>query len=197
MKFIEFINESRFSISKLSIDVEEDLYIKDGNIYAKRNDQLVIANYSSYQEQDLIQRVTDFVDKHFDNEVDFTNRIEFLTYTSQRDSEFDQYSQDRSRIYQEKPLIGFISNEFENHGYIVGYHGKSLQDTLDYIGLPKAGYDVYIFDGRFKGTKIKLKNGIYCYIIDPSYPIKISDGCTELNFGDDLKKVYHVRRKIT
>ncbi len=197
MKFSEFILESnKISINKISQEVDEELYIKSGSIYAKRDDSLIISNFLKYPYPELIQKVKDHIDKNFDNEFDIGDRLDFLTYTKNRDLDVDQFIQDHSRVFQEKPLIGFISDDISNHGYIIGYHGKSLQQIVDFIGLPKSGYNIVIFDGKFKAVKSKLKDNIVAYLISPDYEVRKSDGCDELMVGNEVQNIYHIRRKI-
>ena len=60
MKFNEFINK-KISIKKLSLEVNEDLYIHNKDIYVKRDKKLIVKDYAQYDTPVLIQKIKDYL----------------------------------------------------------------------------------------------------------------------------------------
>ena len=180
----------------LSRDVGDDVYIKDNNIYMKDDDSKVLVNIDSYSYKSIVQLIKDYITKNYECEYELGDRIPLLMYMVSNDADTDQYLLDRSRIYQHKPLLCLVRDDFENHSYIIGIHHRDINKAGEYIGLPKEGYSLYILDGKFTGTKTRLMNGITAYIIDPSYHIRNSDGMTTITVAGSDIKVKHIRRQL-
>lgn len=197
MKFGDYIKKFVPSMKKLSELVDEELYLVKRSIYVKRDDSMIVDDYTKYSYEQVVQMIRDYISKNFNNEFDITDSIDFLTYTKTRVKDIDEHLSSDSRVYQHKPLICFISDDFDDHGYIVGYTSKDLQKVIDYMGSPKSGYSLYVFDGKFEGMKAKINSvGIDVYVIDPGYRIRHADGVTEFNVDGLDMKIKHVRRCV-
>lgn len=205
MKFKEYIlSESStgqlltkefLKVNALSREVDMAVYIKDNNIYIKDDDVLAIENFNKLTYDECLQLLKDFITKNYMHEYDLAERLHLLTYTIASDKDTDLYIRRNSRIYQHKPLICMVSN-IDNHKYIIGYHAADINKAAEYIGLPKEGYELYIFDGKFEGTKATLENGITAYVIAPHYPIRKADGNTEVIIAGQSFNIRHIRRQL-
>lgn len=193
MRFKEFIKPA-FNIRDMSYDLDEELYIEKFSIKAKRNGATILDNYLDYSNEEIYSLIRDYISKTFNNEFDIRDRISLLTYSKNRDADTDEHLSVYSRSYMHKPMICLIADDFSDHGYIVCYSSRNLQNVIDYIGFPKEGYSFYIFDGKFVAAKAIINKSIDAYVIDPSYKIVLADGCNELLIGNNLTKIYHVRR---
>lgn len=195
MKFNEFINK-KISIKKLSLEVNEDLYIHNRDIYVKRDKKLIVKDYAQYDMPVLIQKIKDYLSKNYSEEFDLKDYISDIAYTQNRIKEVDEYVLNNRRLYSDKALITLINDSNETYTYAVGFKSESLDDIWDIVGLPKHGYSIKILKGKFKGTKVILPNGIESYVIT-DYELRHADGVTELkDQSGKTHKIKHIRRKI-
>lgn len=196
MKYSEFLTEKNQAKieDELSIFADEPLYIKGKNIYVKKDDKLIIKNYSNYNDSTLKQKVKDIVDKNYAVEFDLDDSIDSIIYTIIPNKNVDELLT-YTKEYNHKPVYCIASNDINNHHYVVGFTGN-INNIKDVIGLPKEGYSIYILDGKFEAIKTKLDNGLLVYVISPSYKLKISDGMDEIEISNNIYKVKHIRRNL-
>lgn len=195
MNFKQFINK-KISIKKLSLEVEEDLYIQNDNIYVKRDKKLIVNDYIHYEYDNLVQLIKDRLSKNYSEEFDLKDHVPTLFYTDTRNKEVDEYLESQSRLYSEKSLVTLVKDDVETYTYAVGIKPGSQKEISEYFGLPKHGYKLVILKGKFKGTKVILKNGLEAYVIS-NYKLRDADGVT--SFTDSTskeQKIKHIRRVI-
>jgi len=195
MKYSQFLIESSTKIeNELSAFVDEPLYIKNKNIYVKRDDKLIIRNFHRYNNDVLFQKVKDYVDKHYPVDFDLEDSIDSLIYSTLPNKTVDDLLFN-AREYNHKPVYCIATNNIHDHNYVVGFTG-SLNNIKNTIGLPKEGYSIYILDGKFKAIKTRLDNGLIAYVISPSFKLKLADGMDELEISNNVYKVKHIRRNL-
>lgn len=195
MKYSQFLNESNAKVeNELSAFADEPLYIKGKNIYAKRDDKLIVKNYHQYADHSLKQKVKDHIDKHYPADFDLEDSIDSLIYSTLPNKAVDEMLV-KAREYSHKPVYCIASDDIEKHNYVIGFTG-SLNNIKNTIGLPKEGYSIYILDGKFKAIKTRLDNGLLAYVISPSYKLKNADGMDELEISNNVYKVKHIRRNL-
>ena len=195
MKFNEFIIK-KFSIRKISIEVNEDLYIQGHDIYVKRDKRMIIQDYSQYDLPVLIQMIKDYLSKNYSEEFDLKDYIESIAYSENRIKEVDTHLLNNCRLYSDKSLITLIKDDNETYIYAIGFKSESLDEIWDIVGLPKHGYSLKILKGKFRGTKTILPNGKEAYVIS-DYELRNADGLTELeDKSGNIHKIKHIRRKI-
>ena len=195
MKFNEFIIK-KFSIKKISLEVNEDLYIQGKDIHVLRDKRMIVQDYSQYDLPVLIQMIKDYLSKNYSEEFDLKDYIESIAYSENRIKEVDNHLLDNCRLYSDKSLITLIKDDNETYIYAIGFKSESLEDIWDIVGLPKHGYSLKILKGKFRGTKTILPNGKEAYVIS-DYELRNADGITELeDKAGNTHKIKHIRRKI-
>lgn len=195
MKFNEFIIK-KFSIKKISLEVNEDLYIQGKDIHVLRDKRMIVQDYSQYDLPVLIQMIKDYLSKNYSEEFDLKDYIESIAYSENRIKEVDNHLLDNCRLYSDKSLITLIKDDNETYIYAIGFKSESLDEIWDIVGLPKHGYSLKILKGKFRGTKTILPNGKEAYVIS-DYELRNADGLTELEDKSGIiHKIKHIRRKI-
>jgi hypothetical protein len=182
----------------LSKEVGRSLYIKGESIYLTAGDIEVVFDYSHYTYPELLKRIKNFINN--DNGVEFSikDKIEYLIYHEFEDKDVNDYISRCEKSYVHKSLICILKDDFKStdHGYIVGLYNTDIKKSLDILGIPKTGYSYYIIDGKFIGCKELLDNKTESYLIGKDYPIKHSDGITEIEYYGIKYQVKHIRRSI-